>query len=225
MIPLRDDQPRATFPFATILIIAINAAVFFFWQLQIGLDKSVSLAGFVPLELTTHQSGGSTHLITSMFMHAGWMHIIGNMWFLWIFGSNVEDDCGHFRFLSFYLLCGATATLAYTYFSPDSRIPLVGASGAISGVLGAYLLHHPQARILTLMPFGVFTRLMEIPAWVFLLIWIGMQIFYQALAVQAHGQHGGVAYAAHIGGFVAGLGLIYFFEKGPGTRQRISSAR
>ena len=221
MIPLRDDQPHRTFPFVTLLIIAVNVCVFIGWQLQTGLEQSVSLAGFVPVEFTEHQPGGRTHLLTSMFMHAGWMHLIGNMWFLWIFGNNIEDNCGHFRYLAFYILCGVSATLAYSFFSPDSLIPLVGASGAISGVLGAYLLHHPRARVLTLVPMGFFTQMMEIPAWVFLLVWIGFQIFSQFIAASAHGHGGGVAYAAHIGGFVAGLGLIFFFEKGRGGPREI----
>ena len=136
----------------------------------------------------------------------------------WIFGKNIEDNCGHFRYLIFYLLCGVAATLAFTAMAPRSEVPLVGASGAISGVLGAYLLHHPNARVLTLVPFGIFTRLMEIPASAFLLVWIGFQIVSQLLAASTRGVEGsGVAYAAHIGGFVAGLGLIVFFERTPRT--------
>src|SRR5437870_2156083 len=103
MIPLRDDQPHTTFPFVTIALIAINAFVFIGWQLKTGLQESVSLAGFIPVEFTTHQPGGRAHLITSMFMHGGWMHLIGNMWFLWIFGNNIEDNCGHFRYFAFYI--------------------------------------------------------------------------------------------------------------------------
>src|SRR5258705_9379067 len=201
MIPLRDDPPTERFPIVTILLIALNALVFIGWQLRVGLEHSVDVGGFLPIELTSHTPGGWTHIYTSMFMHGGWMHLIGNMWFLWIFGNNIEDNCGHFRFFAFYILCGAAATLAYTVFAPDSTVPLVGASGAISGVLGAYLLHHPHARVLTLIPFGIFTRLMEIPAWIFLLIWIGFQVVSQLLAASVHGvEGGGVAYAAHIGG-------------------------
>jgi membrane associated rhomboid family serine protease len=214
MIPLRDDQPTERFPIITILLIALNAYVFIGWQLRIGLQHSVNEAGFLPIELTSHTPGGWTHVFTSMFMHGGWMHLIGNMWFLWIFGNNIEDNCGSIRFLMFYLLCGVAATLAFTALDPRSSIPLVGASGAISGVLGAYLLHHPHARVLTLVPLGFFTRLMEIPAWVFLLVWIGFQVVSQLLAASAHGvESSGVAYAAHIGGFIAGMGLIVFFER------------
>jgi len=220
MIPLRDDQQTERFPIVTLLIIILNAYVFVAWQLRIGLQHSVNLSGFLPIELTSHSPGGWTHILTSMFMHGGWMHLIGNMWFLWIFGSNIEDNCGPFRFLIFYLLCGFAATLAFTALDPRSSIPLVGASGAISGVLGAYLLQHPTARVLTLVPLGIFTRLMEIPAWIFLLLWIGLQILSQVALTSAHGvQTSGVAYAAHIGGFISGMGLIVFFERGRRRRR------
>src|SRR4051812_16124245 len=209
MIPLRDDQPTGTFPVVTVLIIAVNAFVFIGWQLRVGLEQSVDLAGFLPIALTTHAAGGWTHVFTSMFMHGGWMHLIGNMWFLWIFGNNIEDNCGPFRYLIFYLLCGVAATLAFTTLAPRSDIPLVGASGAISGVLGAYLLHHPRARVLSFIFFGFFFRIIEIPAWFFLLYWIGLQVVSQYFASVAHGvESSGVAYAAHIGGFIAGMGLI-----------------
>ncbi len=216
MIPLRDDQPKRSFAFVNLLLIALNIYVFIAWQMRVGVDETVMRAGFLPIELTSHEPGGWTHLFAAMFMHGGWMHLLGNMWFLWVFGANIEDNCGHFRYLIFYLLCGIAATLAYTALAPQSEIPLVGASGAISGVLGAYLLHHPQARVLTVVPiFGPIFRIMEIRAWFFLLIWIGLQIISQVLASRAHGDDGGgVAYGAHIGGFIAGMGLIVFFEKG-----------
>ncbi|MEI9893501.1 MAG: rhomboid family intramembrane serine protease [Chthoniobacter sp.] len=214
MIPLRDDQPTTRFPIVTILLIVANAGVFFAWQEKIGLEKSVALAGFLPIELTSHIAGGWTHLFTSMFMHGGLMHLVGNMWFLWIFGNNIEDNIGPIRYLLFYLLCGIAATLAFTVLSPHSNVPLVGASGAISGVLGAYLLHHPKAQVLTLVPIFFFFRLLEIPAWFFLLVWIGLQIVSEVLAAATHGvETSGVAYAAHIGGFLAGMVLIVFFEK------------
>ena len=220
MIPLRDDQPTSRFPIITLLLIALNTYVFIHWQLHVGLDESVALAGFLPVELTSHAPGGWTHLFTGMFMHGGWMHLIGNMWFLWIFGNNIEDNCGPFRYLIFYLLCGIAATLAFTAFAPHSSVPLVGASGAISGVLGAYLLHHPRARVLTLIPIWFFFRIIEIPAWFFLLFWIGLQILSEYLASTMHGvETSGVAYMAHIGGFVAGMGLIVFFEQPRGRRR------
>ena len=220
MIPLRDDRPLRTFPVITLLIIAANAFVFVGWQLRQGLDESVARAGFLPIELTTHMPGAWPHLFLAMFMHGGWMHLIGNMWFLWIFGSSIEDNCGPIRYLIFYLLCGIASTLAFTAMAPTSNIPLVGASGAISGVLGAYLLHHPRARVLALIPLGPIMRLMEVRAWFFLLVWIGLQIFYQYVTTAAHHREtSGVAYVAHIGGFIAGMGLIVFFEKGRDTQR------
>ncbi|MCE9611882.1 MAG: rhomboid family intramembrane serine protease [Chthoniobacter sp.] len=212
MIPLSDNQPTSRFPFVTAVLILANALVFVGWELRVGLADAVQTGGFIPALLTQHEPGATTRLLTSLFMHGGWMHLIGNMWFLWIFGDNVEDACGPLRFLAFYLLCGVAATLAHTWPEPDSLTPLVGASGAISGVLGAYLLKHPRAAVRTLIPLGFFTRIMDVPAWFFLLIWMGMQVLLQAGSRGGHG--GGVAYLAHIGGFVAGMGLIVFFEKG-----------
>ncbi len=221
MIPLYDDQPARRPPIITIALIALNVLVFIGWQKASGsggVDRTVLLAGFVPEDLARHQPGAMTHLFTSMFMHGGWMHLIGNMWFLWIFGNNVEDVCGHFRFLCFYILCGAAATLLYTMASPHSEIPLVGASGAISGVLGAYLLKYPRAMVRSLVPLGIFTRIIDIPAFVFLLIWIGMQLYMHA-ASRYGGETGGVAYMAHIGGFIAGIVLVWIFQDEAPKRQ------
>ena len=212
MIPLSDDQRTRSFPLVTIALIVLNVLVFVGWQLRIGMEDSLGIGAFIPAMLSAHEPGAVTRLITSLFMHGGWMHLIGNMWFLWIFGDNVEDACGPLRFLAFYLLCGVAATLAHAWPAPDSTMPLVGASGAISGVLGAYLLKHPRANVRTLIPLGFFTRIVDLPAWVFLLIWMGMQLVFQAASGARGG--GGVAYLAHIGGFVAGMGLIVFFEKG-----------
>jgi len=221
MLPLRDDQSTRSFPIITLLLILANVAVFAGWQLRVGLEDSVAMAGFLPEELTTKSSTTWYYIFTSMFMHGGWMHLIGNMWFLWIFGRNVEDNCGAIRYLLFYLLCGVAATLSFTIVDPHSKIPLVGASGAISGVLGAYLLHHPRARVLTVVPLGPFIRLMEIPAWMFFLVWIGLQIGSQILASRTHGvQTSGVAYAAHIGGFLAGMFFVSIFEKGRDSGRR-----
>jgi membrane associated rhomboid family serine protease len=210
MIPLYGDLPTRRPPIVTILIIVLNAFVFVGWQLP-EVDRSVAIAGFVPEVFTDHQPGGVTHMITSMFMHAGWMHLIGNMWFLWIFGKNVEDVCGHFGFAAFYLLCGAAAAIFFALGSPHSEIPLVGASGAISGVLGAFLLKFPKAKVRALVPLGFFSRIMDVPAFIFLLIWIGIQIFNEASA-RGSGRGSGVAYMAHIGGFIAGCVLIFIFQ-------------
>jgi len=197
MLPLHDDQRSRRFPFATILIIAANAAVFCDWQLRVGIEKSVFEWGLTPSTfLNSSWLPGMAHMVSSMFLHGGWMHLIGNMWFLFVFGKNVEGAVGAVRFLFFYVLCGIAADYLYVLFSPASRIPLVGASGAISGVLGAYLALYPRASITTLAPFFYSLRL---PAWFFLIVWFGLQILYQA-AASSRGHHGGdVAYLAHIG--------------------------
>lgn len=211
MIPLYDDNPTHRFPIVTVIIIAVNVAVYFLWQVRVGLEESVALGAFVPAEFT---GGGEAapwrDLFTSMFMHGGFMHLLGNMWFLWIFGDNIENECGPVRFIMFYLLCGAAATFGHVWSDPDSGVPLVGASGAISGVLGAYLVQHPRVPVRTLIPLGVFTRIVDIPAFVFLFIWIGMQVVSQAAITGRTG--GGVAYLAHIAGFVAGAALIFVFR-------------
>ena len=139
------------------------------------------------------------------------MHLIGNMWFLWIFGNNIEDSMGHLRFLAFFVLTGLIASGAHIFMSPDSSIPTVGASGAISGIMGAYFILYPKARIKTLVVFFYFIRVMPIPAWVFLGIWMGMQ--FLGLGAAAAGDGGGIAYAAHLGGLFAGLGLVFLFRK------------
>ncbi len=212
MLPLYDDQPSRRLPFATVLIIAANVAIFYSWQLRIGLERSVNIGGLVPvLFLNSQWLPGVAHMVSSMFMHGGWMHLIGNMWFLFVFGKSVEALVGSSRFILFYLVCGIAADYAYICYSPYSEIPLVGASGAISGVLGAYLALRPKASITALAPFFLSIRL---PAWFFLIVWFGLQVLWQAAAA-SHRHHAGgdVAYAAHIGGFIAGLFLIFFFKK------------
>ncbi|MEE3185027.1 MAG: rhomboid family intramembrane serine protease, partial [Gemmatimonadota bacterium] len=150
-------------------------------------------------------------LFTSMFSHGSWFHLLGNMWFLWIFGNNIEDSMGHVRFLAFFVLTGLIASGAHIFMSPDSSIPTVGASGAISGIMGAYFILYPKARIKTLVVFVFFFRIMPIPAWVFLGIWMGMQ--FLGLGAATVGDGGGIAYAAHLGGLFAGLGLVFLFRK------------
>jgi membrane associated rhomboid family serine protease len=212
MLPLYDDQPIKRFPFVTIFLIALNVLVFTGWQLNVGMDKSVALGGLVPATLLHAPTPEHCErIVTAMFLHGGWLHLVGNMWFLWIFGNNIEDATGSLRFLLFYLLCGIAAAMAHIFFAPHSHTPMIGASGAISGVLGAYLVLHPRAAITTLVPLFIFIRIMEIPAWFFLLFWIGLQILSQAASPHTGG--GGVAYLAHIGGFFAGVPLIFFFKK------------
>jgi membrane associated rhomboid family serine protease len=148
-----------------------------------------------------------------MFLHGGWMHLIGNMWFLWIFGNNIEDSMGHVRFVVFYLLCGIAAALLQVAVNPSSVIPMVGASGAISGVMGAYLVLYPRVRVFTMVPLGFFITTVALPAWTMLLYWIAIQVVGGLFGTMAGGEGGGVAFWAHVGGFVAGLVLIKLFAR------------
>ncbi len=222
MFPLRDDNPTELFPFFTLAFIGACAAVWLLVQgagLQPGyLEASVCTFGAIPAEITGVAGepgpcapGGLTWqaLITSMFFHGSWMHLIGNMWFLWIFGNNVEDSMGRLRFLVFYLLTGVVATVAHVVLAPGSPVPLVGASGAISGVMGAYVVLYPRARIQTLFFFFIFIRVIPVPAWLMLGYWFLVQILSSA-SLPADGA--GVAYAAHVGGFLAGVLLIPLFR-------------
>jgi membrane associated rhomboid family serine protease len=220
MIPLRDDNPSGTPQIVTIAFIVMCVLVFL-WQLSFGTQggqRIVYALGVVPASLLGQgQLPPELSLVspwmtvfTSMFMHGGWMHLIGNMLYLWIFGDNVEDSMGHGRFVVFYLLCGIAAVLAQALPDPASTIPMVGASGAISGVLGAYLLLYPHARVLVAIPLGFLLHTMRIPAGLVLVLWFGLQLFSSAMAQPGQG---GVAFRAHIGGFVAGMILIPLFKQ------------
>lgn len=209
MLPLYDENPTRRFPIVTSAIILANVAVFFLWQIDVGMQRSVSLAALVPAELHPVTMGGVQHLFTSMFMHGGLLHLAGNMWFLWIFGDNVEDETSRIRFPIFYLLCGVAAALAHAIAQPESKVPMVGASGAISGVLGGYLVLHPNAKVRTFLRFGV----VGVPAWLYLFIWIGFQLLAQYQEGMRRAGTSGVAYLAHIGGFVAGVILIFIFQR------------
>jgi membrane associated rhomboid family serine protease len=156
-----------------------------------------------------------------MFLHGSWMHLLGNMWFLWLFGNNIEDSMGHLRFISFYLLCGFAAAAAQITAGPDSAAPMVGASGAISGVMGAYLVLYPTVRVYTLVPLGFFITSMALPAWVMLGYWFAIQFFSGLFA--SGGDMGGVAFWAHVGGFVAGVALIKLFARGDYIAERQAS--
>jgi membrane associated rhomboid family serine protease len=221
MIPLRDSTRSSSFPFVTILLIVANAALF---VKELGLmaahpealEGFVAAWGIVPVRFLADPWTGWVTIVSSMFLHGGWSHIIGNMLYLWIFGDNVEDRMGHFRFLIFYLLVGAAAALSQIYFNPSSQVPMIGASGAIAGVLGAYFVLFPKARVLTLIPLGFFTRMIEVPAFLFLGLWFVIQSLQGvgSLSQRAfHGDVGGVAWWAHAGGFVAGLLLVWVFKK------------
>jgi membrane associated rhomboid family serine protease len=216
VIPIRDDNPVRIVAFVTWGLIAANVLAFVL-QLAGGADavRVVYGLGAVPAVLTGRAPGMDPGLvwltpITSLFLHGGLLHLGGNMLYLWIFGNNVEEAMGHGRFLIFYLLCGALATGGHVLANPASNLPVIGASGAISGVLGAYLLLFPHARVLTLIPLGFLTRLVYIPAVVLLGLWILLQVVSGLLTAQ---EAGGVAWFAHIGGFLAGLVLVGPFKR------------
>jgi rhomboid family protein len=223
MIPLRDSTPSGTIPAVTIAIIAVNCLVWFY-EVSLGQRAQGFIVeyGLIPLRFVKfyqYQGGfmdnAAVPLFASIFMHGGWLHIIGNMWFLWIFGDNVEDRLGHFKFLLFYLLCGMGASLFHVMFNAGSRVPTVGASGAISGILGAYLISYPHARVTTLLIIIFFIRIVELPAFLFLIFWFVFQFVSGTSSLAAHQDTGGVAYWAHMGGFVVGIVLLWLFPKKP----------
>ncbi len=210
MIPLRDVIPSRTTPYITITIIAINALAWFF-ELAVpreALPEFLQVYGMVPANF--HAST----LVTSMFLHGSWSHVIGNMWYLWIFGDNVEDRVGHGRFIVFYLLCGMAAALGQVLVDPQSTLPTIGASGAIAGVMGAYFVLYPQSRVLTLV-IWIFIQVIEIPAIVLLGFWFLMQLVSAGEIAATAGTHGsgGVAFAAHVAGFIVGMGSVFLFRK------------
>lgn len=220
MIPLRDDNPTERRPVVTIIIILI-CSIIFLWQffsgekmgqritLSLGLIPSLLFGkGNLPASLAIVPP--SVTIITSMFLHGGWMHLIGNMWYLWLFGDNIEDAMGHGRYILFYIVCGVVAVLAHAIVNPDSRIPLIGASGAISGVLGGYLLLYPRAKVLVLIPLGFFITTVRLPAVIILGFWFVLQIFNSVIGGSGGG---GVAWLAHIGGFIIGIILISLFKR------------
>ena len=239
VMPLRDDDTdRRTVPVVTYVLIAINVIV---WLIELGLgDKFINGFSTVPYEIThntdlvgtkTIEAGGQSipinlfpgptpiylTLLTSMFMHASWMHIIGNMLYLWIFGDNIEDRIGHGKFVAFYLLCGLAASAAHIMVGTDSVIPSLGASGAIAGVLGGYLVLFPKRKVQVLMV----RQIVSMPAFMVLGLWILLQVFSQISVIGGEG--GGVAYMAHIGGFVAGVVLIFLFggRRAPPPREML----
>jgi len=218
MFPLKDTQPSYSRPVVTIVIIVINLLVFLF---EFSLspytrNRFIAYYGLVPDQF--HVSA----IYTSMFLHGGWMHVLGNMWFLWIFGDNVEDLLGHAKYLLFYLLCGTAAAVGQVLTSPYSTVPMVGASGAIAGVMGAYLVKFPRARVLTLVFILFFITTIEIPAPLMLLYWFVIQLFSGIGSIAyTHISQGGVAFFAHVGGFLAGMLLIVIM----GTRDRFNRRR
>lgn len=221
MIPLRDENPTKTFPFITITIIVINALVFIYeLALAGGLEDKIYQFAVIPYNITHLSNPGVLlTLITSLFFHAGFAHIFGNMLYLWVFGNNIEDRLGHIRFALFYLSCGIMATLGHIVTNFDSRLPVIGASGAISGVLGAYLLLYPRAKVLVLIPIFYIWRIAKISALWFLLFWIILQLFYGVTSFALVGQQdqGGVAWFAHIAGFFSGMLFLGIFLKREGV--------
>lgn len=219
MIPLRDDNPTSIRPLVTLGLI-VACCLVFLWQVSLGpggFERAVFSLGLIPavlfgsahLELGLEVVPAGLTVVSSMFLHGGWMHLIGNMLYLWIFGNNIEDAMGHVRFIAFYLLCGVAAALAQAFFESTAQIPMVGASGAISGVLGAYLLLYPHARVQVLVPFGFIMHMMSLPALLVLGFWFLLQLISSAAATAGEG---GTAWFAHLGGFVAGMALIPLFK-------------
>jgi membrane associated rhomboid family serine protease len=232
MFPYRDENETQRPAIVTGTIIGLNVLAWLFVQgagTAFPLASSVCNLGLIPGELTLSLPAGTrfpmgdglvcatdpgrqvSHVLTHMFLHGSWMHLLGNMWFLWLFGNNVEDSMGRLRFVVFYLFCGLAAAAGQIVTSPSSPIPMVGASGAISGVMGAYLVLYPRVRVYTLVPLGFFITWMALPAWVMLGYWFLIQ-FVSGL-VSVGGEGGGVAFWAHVGGFVAGVVLVKLFAR------------
>jgi membrane associated rhomboid family serine protease len=213
MFPIGDDDSsRRTFPLVTYALIALNV-LFFFVELSGG-DSFIAKWAFVPRRFLANPVADFPTLFTSMFMHAGWVHLGGNMLYLWIFGDNVEDRFGHIKFTIFYLLCGLAATFAQLAFSVGSNVPNLGASGAIAGVLGAYILLFPQGKVKVLQG----QQVIQVPALIVIGMWIVLQFFSGIGSIANAGQTGGVAYMAHIGGFVAGFVLTFLFRGSGGAQ-------
>ena len=239
MFPYHDENETQRTPYVTMALIALSTLTWLVIQgagSEMALAASVCNLGLIPGELTLSLPPGTSfpmgeevacltdpgsqfsHLFTSMFLHGSWMHLLGNMWFLWLFGNNIEDSMTRPRFVFFYLLCGLAAALAQVFAEPASGVPMVGASGAISGVMGAYLVLFPRVRVYTMVPLGFFLQQMALPAWVMLIYWAFLQ-FAGGVTSIASEKTGGVAFWAHIGGFLAGVVLIKVFER----RDRIAA--
>jgi membrane associated rhomboid family serine protease len=210
MIPLRDVIPSRTTPYITVTIIVLNALAWFY---ELALPRDVlplflQVYGVVPADFNVPS------LITSMFLHGSWSHIIGNMLYLWIFGDNIEDQLGHSRFMIFYLLSGMAAALGQVAIDPSSMLPTIGASGAVAGVMGAYIVLYPHSRVLTLIPLWFYFEIIEVPALLLLGVWFLFQLFSAgAIAVTAHSNAGGVAFMAHVAGFLVGIAGVFVFRK------------
>jgi len=229
LFPIRDTIPSRRTPFVTWALVLINAAVFAY-ELSLhdpGIERLFREHALIPARLSQLTRGGALledpgavlTLVTSMFLHGGWLHVIGNLWTLLIFGDNVEDRMGPLRYLAFYLVCGVAAGVTHVSFDPGSLVPTIGASGAIAGVMGAYFLLYPRARVITIVPIFFYPLFVEIPAVVYLGFWFASQVFSGTLSVSEGPQEaGGVAFLAHVGGFLAGLLLHRLFLRRPRGR-------
>jgi membrane associated rhomboid family serine protease len=211
MIPLRDVIPSRTVPFVTVTLIVLNLLVWFF-ELALPAEELpafMMVFGVVPAIFRWPA------VLTSMFLHGSWFHVLGNMLYLWIFGDNVEDRLGHLRYVLFYVLCGGAAALAQVAISPDSMLPMVGASGAIAGVMGGYFVLYPHSRVLTLIPLIIYFEIIEVPAVLFLGFWFVMQLFsgVGSIALTSGTETGGVAFWAHVGGFVMGVVAVFALRR------------
>lgn len=219
MIPLYDDNPTELRPWFTVSFLALCIGAFV-WQLSLGKagDQAILALGVIPARLLQHGQlipdlaiiPAWATMFTSMFLHGGWLHLIGNLLYLWIFGNNVEDAMGHVRFVLFYFICGVAAVFAQALPDPQSIVPMIGASGAISGVLGAYLMLYPHARVLVLVPIWIVPYTFHLRAGIVLAIWFVWQLVSSWLTGD---QQSGVAFGAHIGGFVAGVALVGLFKR------------
>jgi len=244
-LPYKDENPAELPPIATVAIILLNVLAWLVVQgagASAPLARSVCQLGLIPAELLGRAPPGASvplgpglrcvlagepHLwtvVTSMFMHGGWLHLIGNMWFFWVFGNNIEDSMGHGRFVGFYLLCGVAAAAAQILANPSSLVPMVGASGAISGVLGAYILFYPRVRVQTLVFLGFFVTTVTWPAYVILGYWFLLQLLLGTVEVLSRVQGGGTAFWAHVGGFLTGLALARLFGNPQHLERRRSGA-
>lgn len=234
MFPYKDDNPTLLTPYVTLTIIGVTSLIWLMYQgagLEPALSNSVCELGAIPSRLfgepvqairtpqglitvCPRAATGAWHtVLTSVFLHGGWFHLIGNMWFLWVFGNNVEDAMGHSRFVAFYLLCGLLAAMAQILVQPHSPVPMVGASGAISGIMGAYLVLYPRVRVHMLIFLGFFITTITVPAYLMLLYWALLQALGGMPIVAGASSGGGVAYLAHMGGFVMGAALIKLFAR------------
>lgn len=220
MIPIRDRNPSGTFPLITVIIILINVLAFLF-ELSLGRNLTYFLFsyGIVPLKIfqstdipEVNMANTYFPFLSYMFLHGGFIHLLGNMWYLWIFGDNIEDILGRFRFVVFYLICGIGSAVVHIFFNRQSGVPCIGASGAVAGVLGAYMISYPRARVLVLLPLLFIWQFIELPAYIVLGFWFFIQ-FFNGTAAIANTQDGGVAWWAHIGGFVIGIILIKLFPR------------